>query len=86
MDHFETANDALHLYLVDRFNLQEKVLDKTSIKLLLDNKISSGLQQKLLEIIETFNEARFSQSSNVNGIDPIREMEELLMSIDKELK
>ena len=86
MDHFETANDALHLYLVDRFNLQEKVLDKTSIELLLDNKISSGLKEKLLEIIETFNEARFSQSSNVNGIDPIREMEELLMSIDKELK
>ena len=31
-DHFEIANNALHIYL-DKFNLTENVLDKTSIKL-----------------------------------------------------
>ena len=61
-------------------------MDKTSIELLLDNKISSGLQEKLLEIIETFNEARFSQSSNVTDLDPIMEMEDLLKRMEKQLK
>ena len=86
LDHFEIANNALHIYLIDKFNLPEKVLDKSSIKLLLDKKISSDLQSKLFEAIETFNEARFSQSSNVTSSDPIKEMGELLKRMDKQLK
>ena len=85
MDHFEIANNALHIYLIDKFNLTENVLDKTSIKLL-EKKISSDLQLKLFEVIEHFNEARFSQSSNVKDLDPIMEMEDLLKRMEKQLK
>ena len=85
-DHFEIANSALQIYLIDKFNLTENVLDKTSIKLLLEKKISSDLQLKLFEVIENFNEARFSQSSNVTDLDPIMEMEDLLKRMEKQLK
>ena len=85
-DHFEIANNALHIYLIDKFNLTENVLDKTSIKLLVEKKISSDLQLKLFEVIEHFNEARFSQSSNVTDLDPILEMEDLLKRMEKQLK
>ena len=85
-DHFEIANNALQIYLIDKFNLTENVLDKTSIKLLVEKKISSDLQLKLFEVIENFNEARFSQSSNVKDLDPIMEMEDLLKRMEKQLK
>ena len=85
-DHFEIANNALQIYLIDKFNLTENVLDKTSIKLLVEKKISSDLQLKLFEVIENFNEARFSQSSNVTDLDPIMEMEDLLKRMEKQLK
>ena len=49
-------------------------------------KISSDLQLKLFEVIENFNEARFSQSSNVKDLDPIMEMEDLLKRMEKQLK
>ena len=83
---FEIASYALYSYLKDRLSLATNNLDPNQVRIILQNKVSRSLFDKINDLLVICDEGRFSPVAYEKRNIVIDEMFKILKQIEKELK
>ena len=82
---FQAASHSCYIYLKDKLNLPSKNLDPAVVKQILDNKLEKVIYNKLNDLLLICDEGKYSPDSKEKEKNIIKEMEQVLKQIDKNL-
>ncbi len=82
-DPFEASSNAFYTYLSHKFNLNTSQLDSSSIKVILEGKISKIMLGKAIELIKLCDTGKYGVGHLKGGENILEEMGQLIKEIDK---
>ena len=83
----ELGLKAFNLYLIQKFDLNEKLLDASKVRSILENNISNSLLERTIQIIRSCEEYKYGGSNTKPfDYDIKREIINIMKNIDKQVK
>ena len=83
---FELSASVIHSYLNNKLSLHSKNLDQTKLESFLSAYLEDSKIKELVEIIKTCDAGRYSFESSEERKTILKDVNELLVKIDKDLK